>query len=144
MAVREELVEGPDVSAALLISARVVELQVRARGQVLDRQGLAQDAREHSSTDMPGTVRTELPRSFYLKIPISLTDLAPCTQSKRMSLFQSGGTVEGRWRVVSAQIVEVEVHRQEVRRCGCVDTKEQVVRGGRVNIIFANDHGLRP
>jgi hypothetical protein len=55
MAVREELVEGADISAGLLISARVVELQIDTRRQVLDRQAVAEDGREHSSTDIPGT-----------------------------------------------------------------------------------------
>ena len=64
MAVRVELIEGADLSAGLLISARVVELQIDTRRQVLDRQAVAEDGREHSSTDIPGTDCTELPRSF--------------------------------------------------------------------------------
>src|SRR4030095_7015100 len=61
-----------------------------------------------------------------------------------MSLFSSGRAVEGRRRVVSAEIVEIEVHRQEVRRRATVDTEEFVGRGGRIDIILVDDHGLRP
>ena len=46
-----------------------------------------------------------------------------------MSLLSSGGAVESRRLVVSAEIVEIEVHRQEVRRRATVDTEELVVRG---------------
>ncbi len=64
MAVRVELIEGADLSPGLLISARVVELQIDTRRRVLDRQVVAEDGREHSSTDIPGTDCTELSRSF--------------------------------------------------------------------------------
>ena len=64
MAVREELIEGADASTGLLVSARIVELEVGAGRQVLDRQSVAEDGRKHPSADIPGTDGAELPRSF--------------------------------------------------------------------------------
>src|SRR5215831_2436018 len=75
---------------------------------------------------------------------ISLTDLAPHTQPKSMSLLPSGGAVEGRRLVVSAEIVEIEVQRQEVSGRAAVDTEELVVLGRSIDIVLVNDHGLRP
>src|SRR4029077_2545628 len=94
--------------------------------------------------DIPGTDRAKLTRSFKLKIPISLTDIAPRTQSKSMSPLSSGGAIEGRRLVVNAEIVEIEVHRQEVRRPGAVDAEELLGRGGRVGLVRLDDYMVRP
>ena len=144
MAVRVELVESADASSALFISARIVKLKVGTRRQVFDGKGIAEDGREHPRADTFGAYRAELPRSFRLKIPISLTDLAPHTQPKSMSLLSSGGAVEVRRLVVSAEIVEIEVQRQEVSGRAAVDTEELVVLARSIDIVLVNDHGLRP
>src|SRR5262245_18580262 len=143
MAVRVELVESADTAAPLFVSARIVKLKVGARRQVFDGK-IAEDGREHTRTDIFRTDGAELPRSFRFKIPISLTDLAPHTQPKSMSLLSSGRAVEGRRLVVSAEIVEIEIQRQKVSRRAAVDTEELVVLAGSIDIILVHDHGLRP
>ena len=46
--------------------------------------------------------------------------------------------------VVGAEIIEIEVHGQEVRRRGGVETVELLVRAGLVEFILVHDDGLGP
>ena len=144
MAVRKKLVEGADAAAGLPVSARIVELDVGAGRPLLDREGIAEDGREHASADISRANRAELAGSFQLKIPIRLTDVAPRTQSQSMPIFSSGGPVEGRPSVVGAEIIEIEVQRQKVCRRGGVETIELVVRARLVEFVFVHEDGLGP
>src|SRR6266576_2869449 len=144
MAVRKKLVEGADAAAGLPVSARIVELEIGSGRPFLDGEGIAEDAREHPSTDACGAYGAELAGSCQIKIPIRLTDVALRTQSQSMPIFSSGGRVEGRRTVVGAEVIEIEVHGQEVRRRGGVETKELMVRARLVEFILVHDDRLSP
>src|SRR5437870_13851469 len=128
MAVRKKLVEGADAAAGLPVSARIVELDVGAGRPLLDREGIAEDGREHASADISRANRAELAGSFQLKIPIRLTDVAPRTQSQSMPIFSSGGSVEDRPSVVVAELIGMEVGRETVGGRGGVGIVGLVVR----------------
>ena len=61
-----------------------------------------------------------------------------------MPIFSSGRRVEGRRPVVGAEIIEIEVHGQEARRHGGVETIELTVRARLVKFILVDNGGLRP
>src|SRR5258705_4059838 len=129
VAVRVELIERLDVPSSPVVTARVIELEVDAGRQPLDRQGVAENGREHRSRDVAAANWPELRRPLHLEVQAGGADLAPHAAAEGMSPPVPRGAVEGGALVVGVQPVEVQIHGQDVKRPGAEYAEELQVRG---------------
>src|SRR5438128_1398660 len=99
------------------------------KGVCAERSSVGADDRgRHRRRDVAPADRSELRRPLDLEVQAGGADLAPHASAKRLSLLPSGGGVEADSGVVDTQPVEIQIHRQDVKRPGAIYAEQLLVR----------------